>query len=234
MRFLDWFRRSPPIADADALAEFIDSQAAFLMQKGIYEYSRARSGHYAKVMFGEQLFIDAFNLARWQAYPLGLAMVGELVEGVLRDLAGANPRRSRAGCARWSYRCSTAILFLRRSARRLGAKPAASWHCGCSTPACIRPSEPWTSPNRLAKAYFDLMPIHEKLRGRDFPTTHNYLKVTMCNIHAELTQTHGRAGPVATLAGCRTGLRSRRLNSNFDRASCGVGQIAGGANAERP
>ena len=32
------------------------------------------------------------------------------------------------------------------------------------------------------------MPIHEKLRGRDFPTTHNYLKVTMCNIHDELTR----------------------------------------------
>jgi hypothetical protein len=43
-------------------------------------------------------------------------------------------------------------------------------------------------PETLAKTYFDLMPIHEKLRGRDFPTTHNYLKVTMCNIHAELMQ----------------------------------------------
>jgi hypothetical protein len=92
MRFLEWFRRAPPIADADTLAAFIDSQAAFLMQKGIYEYSRARSGHYAKVMFGEQQFIDAFNLARWQAYPLGLAMVGELVEGVLRGFGGASPK----------------------------------------------------------------------------------------------------------------------------------------------
>ena len=98
MRFWDWFRRSLPIADADALAAFIDSQAAFLMQKGIYEYSRARSGHYAKVMFGEQLFIDAFNLARWQAYPLGLAMVGELVEGVLRGLGGSDPKE----VARWT------------------------------------------------------------------------------------------------------------------------------------
>jgi hypothetical protein len=43
-------------------------------------------------------------------------------------------------------------------------------------------------PEPLAKPYFDLMPIHQKLRGRDFPTTHNYLKVTMCNIHAELTR----------------------------------------------
>jgi hypothetical protein len=42
-------------------------------------------------------------------------------------------------------------------------------------------------PEPLARAYFDLMPVHEKLRGRDFPTTHNYLKVVMCNVHAKLT-----------------------------------------------
>ncbi len=40
-------------------------------------------------------------------------------------------------------------------------------------------------PEQWAQTYFDLMPIHEKLRGRDFPTTRNYLRVTMCNIHEE-------------------------------------------------
>jgi hypothetical protein len=30
------------------------------------------------------------------------------------------------------------------------------------------------------------MPIHEKLRGRDFQTTRNYLRVSLCNIHDEL------------------------------------------------
>ena len=29
------------------------------------------------------------------------------------------------------------------------------------------------------------MPIHEKLRGRDFPTTRNYLRAQLCNIHEE-------------------------------------------------
>jgi hypothetical protein len=31
-----------------------------------------------------------------------------------------------------------------------------------------------------------MMPIHEKLRGRDFDTTRNYLRVSLCNIHDEL------------------------------------------------
>ena len=34
-------------------------------------------------------------------------------------------------------------------------------------------------PEPYAQTYFDLMPIHEKLRGRDFATTRNYLKVAL-------------------------------------------------------
>ena len=40
-------------------------------------------------------------------------------------------------------------------------------------------------PDPLAQAYFSMMPIHEKLRGRDFMTTRNYLSVCLCNIHDE-------------------------------------------------
>jgi hypothetical protein len=38
-----------------------------------------------------------------------------------------------------------------------------------------------------------MMPIHEKLRGRDFPTTRNYLRVSLCNIHDELVERMDRA-----------------------------------------
>ena len=87
MGLFDFFRRRPPIRDARALADFIDQQSAFLVQKGIYEYSRARAGHYAKVLFAEPGFQTAVEQSRWRAYPLGLAMVAEVVEGVLRPHA---------------------------------------------------------------------------------------------------------------------------------------------------
>jgi len=38
-------------------------------------------------------------------------------------------------------------------------------------------------PEPLAEKYFALMPIHEKLRGRDFFTTTNYLRVNLCHMH---------------------------------------------------
>src|SRR2546430_3412419 len=82
--FLGFFRARAPIRDAQGLADFIDQHAAFLMQKGIYEYSRARAGHYAKVLFRESGFQEAVERSRWRAHPLGPPMVAELVEGVLR------------------------------------------------------------------------------------------------------------------------------------------------------
>jgi hypothetical protein len=79
MKLLDrFFRRQPPICDKAALADFVDAQSAFLVQKGIYEYSRARAGHYAKVLFAEEGFAKSVEYSRRRAFPLGLAMVPNL------------------------------------------------------------------------------------------------------------------------------------------------------------
>jgi hypothetical protein len=181
------FRRRPQIADLAALADFVDRQSAFLAQKGIYEYSRARAGHYAKVLFREEGFLQAVERARWQAYPLGLAMVAELVEGVL--LPFARDRREHlaalhklvlgifdrypvpAALGEDAWRAQRAELV--RRLELIGMHPPKHAFDIC---------EPW------AMTYFGMMPIHEKLRGRDFPTIRNYLRVTLCNIHDELTK----------------------------------------------
>src|SRR5690606_11514850 len=43
-------------------------------------------------------------------------------------------------------------------------------------------------PEPHAKDYCALMPIHKSLRNQDFPTLKSYLKVTLCNVHDELTK----------------------------------------------
>ena len=86
------------------------------MQKGIYEYSRARAGHYTKLLFAEKEAAVALAcLSAWAG-------------------AGGGVGRRRTGS---SWRRST---------------------------------------------------LHEKLRGRDFPTVRNYLRVTLCNIHDEFAK----------------------------------------------
>ena len=43
-------------------------------------------------------------------------------------------------------------------------------------------------PELFAEALFRLDADPRKLRGRDFQTTRNYLQVSTCNIHDELTK----------------------------------------------
>ena len=187
MALFDLFRRKPPIRDQAGVAVFIDENSAFLIQKGIYEYSRARAGHYSKVLFAEPEFRDAVEASRWRAYPLGLAMVSEMVEGVLRPhvtdrhvaleelndvvlgIFDRYPVPASLGQERWRVQRAE----LARRLQLIGLHPVKR---------VIDVPEQW------AQAYFDLMPIHEKLRGRDFLTTRNYLRVSLCNIYEAFTK----------------------------------------------
>jgi hypothetical protein len=201
MSLFGFFRRPAPIATEAELADFIDQNAAFLAQKGIYEYSRARAGPYAKVLFKEQTFLDAIEVSRWRAFPLGLAMVGEMVEGMIRPHAGEArqaaqdalialvlsvfdryPAPTALGAAEWAE-------LRKELARQLAL-------IGLHRPKLVK-----DIPERLADDYFALMPIHEKLRGRDQPTMRNYLRVTMCNIHDALAKRMDPRVMAAVLSG---------------------------------
>lgn len=187
MGLFDWFRKRPPIRDQATLADFIDGNAAFLMQKGLYEYSRARAGHYAKVLFREPEFQAAVEMSRWRTYPLGLAMVAEMVEGVLRGRLG-----ERAAGLKVIGDIVLDVFDRYPVPAALGEQ---EWR-ELRTQLAHRlqliglhaPKRVMDIPEQWAQTYFDLMPIHEKLRSRDFPTTRNYLRVAMCNIHDEFVE----------------------------------------------
>jgi hypothetical protein len=187
MGLLDFFRYRAPIDQAAGLADFIDRNAAFLVQKGIYEYSRARAGHYSKVLFAEAGYREAVERSRWQAFPLGLAMVTELVEGVLR------PHVQDRRVALDALIAHSLSVFDRYPVpAELGADV---WSQARGDLAhkldlvgthAIKPAKDIPIP--FAENYFALMPIHEKLRSAELPTIRNYLRVTMCNIHEEFSK----------------------------------------------
>jgi hypothetical protein len=198
--FAEFFRRRTSIRDASALANFIDEQSAFLAQKGLYEYSRARAGHYSKVLFGEKTFQAAIEQSRWRAFPLGLALVTELVEGVLNPYAADRDRQLDA-----LHKLTLSVFDRYPVPQALGED---GWNeqrrelvrrmqlIGMHAPKrAIDISIPW------AETYFELMPIHEKLRSPDFPTTRNYLRVTLCNIHDELIKRMDAAALANILTG---------------------------------
>jgi hypothetical protein len=185
MGFFDVFRRRPPVRELPALADFIDQQAAFLAQRGIYEYSRARAGPHGNVLLREPMFQAAVDKSRWEAYPLALAMVAEMVEGVLRPRAGAAEAAVRGALI------GQVTAVLDRYPAPAGLEPAA-WLAARDGMLqrlhgmVLHPPKPVKDiVEPFAEPYLALMPIHEKLRGRDFPALRNYLKVGLINIHGE-------------------------------------------------
>jgi hypothetical protein len=198
--WLDIFRvrRQPPVRDTRALADFIDENSAFLVQKAIYEYSRARAGHYSKVLFAEPEFHKAVEQSRWRAYPLGLAMVAEVADGVLRLHSGGERRREFAALVAIVLSVFDRYPVPDALGQRLWRELRTDLERRLQLINLHPPKRAIDIPEPFAKLYFDLMPIHEKLRGRDYPTTHNYLKVTLCNIHDELTK-HMDTGAVTVL-----------------------------------
>jgi hypothetical protein len=193
------FRPRPPIRDREALADFIDAQSAFIVQKGIYEYSRARAGHYSKVLFAEEGFARSVERARWQAFPLGLSMVGETVDVVLRPHAGDERRAVLDQIIavvlsvfdRYPVPPSIGEAAWQEARRELAHRlDLVGGHA---------PKRVMDIPEPLAESYFAMMPIHEKLRGRDFQTTRNYLRVSLCNIHDELADRIDAAAVIGAL-----------------------------------
>lgn len=193
------FRRQPAITTPAQLADFIDERAAFLVQKGMFDYARARSGHYAKVLLAEKEFHAAMNESRWRAYPLGLAMVGEMVEGFLRPHGGSDPRAmldrlipivmgvfdrypvpSELGPEEWG---KARELLLERL-RQIGTHP---------------PKRVIDIPEPYIDTYWKLMPFDESIKTDDKPTTLAYLKMTLSQMADQLTQRMDAAAMARTL-----------------------------------
>lgn len=187
MKLLNFFRRPPRIGDATELGRFIDDRAAFVIQKGIYEYSRARAGHYAKVMFNEPFFLEAIERSRWRAFPLGLAMVGEIAVGVLET----ESKVKRGWACEFVHTLALTVFDRYPVPDALGKDEWAAERDELSRRMGVLKGQArrrsFEIPDEYSKHYFDLMPIHKNLRARDFPTTVNYLKMTLTHIHVELT-----------------------------------------------
>lgn len=77
-------RDTRQIAGRAAFLDFLDSRGAFVAQKCVYEYCRARSGlNWSKLMV-EPDFLAAYEVSRWEAFAAALEDLLVLFEGRLR------------------------------------------------------------------------------------------------------------------------------------------------------
>lgn len=185
MGILDLFRRPPPITDVGGLEDYLDANASFLVQKCVFEYSRARAGVFWEKLFKEQSFREAVDVARWNGYPIALANIVEMVEGVLRPLA---PGREPDLLDRM---IAIGINVIHRYPVPAG-EPSTFWvehedvfrrrlaEIQLAPPKLVK-----DIPLATARAMFDLMPIHQTLRGEDFVVVRNHLRANLCRMYEE-------------------------------------------------
>jgi hypothetical protein len=187
MSLLDWFRRPPPIADRASLADFIDTRAAFLAQKSIWDYVRGRSGPYFTMIVKEQVFLDGVEIARWRNYPFGLSIVAEMVHGALLPFSG-QPAPLAATL------CDLALDVFGRYPvpQALGeeewARARAELATRCGQIALHPPKPVKDIPLPFAQVFFDNMPIHERLRENDFELIRNQLRVNLISMHRDFVR----------------------------------------------
>ena len=185
MGLLDFLRRKPAISDLPALSDFLDSRAAFLVQKCLYEYSRARSGILSSKLFKEAAFKEAMEAARWGNYPLCLQHVTIMVEHTLRAGAGNEAGAMREGlivgvaavCHRYPVPKGFDAGFWRAADHRVAQRVRLA---GLAAPHPIK-----DLPQETASEFLEKLPIHADLRQFDFELVTNNLRVNLCRAHED-------------------------------------------------
>lgn len=179
------FRRTPPLAGAADLGAFIDSRTAFIVQKCIFEYARARSGILSPKLFKEPAFRAAVEESRWRNYPLCLQSTALMVEHALRPHAG-----DRAGMVRQGLIAIVGDIC--RIYPVPDGFPADFWaqanirirrridQAGLAAPHAIK-----DLPRETAREFFGQLPIHADLRSYDRELVTNNLRANLCRAHED-------------------------------------------------
>lgn len=195
MSLLSFFRRPAPLRGLASLADFIDENSAFLVQKGIYEYSRARSGPFSKSLLVEPGFIASVNVSRWKAYPFGLAMIGEMVEATLQPFNEGERRAILDPLAALVLSVFDRYPVPEALDKNTWAAAREDLALKLNQIGTHPPKRIIDIPVPYAESYFAMMPIHEKMRSHDVPTTRSYLQLSLVNIHNEFL----KRGDIKTL-----------------------------------
>jgi len=206
----DLFRRPPAIATLPALDDFLDSQTAFLVQKCIFEYARARSGILSDKLFKEPAFVAAVEESRWQNYAIGLGHVALMVDAALRPLA---PDRAAA-------LADGLVGAVDRVVGRYDVPagfPPDFWTGArdeiegrLRRASLARPHAVKDIPKEEFKTFFGRLPIHKDLRGYDFVLVRNNLRVNLCRAYETFLARMDGPALVALLTGAPVNVPAER------------------------
>jgi hypothetical protein len=174
------------VATSDELADFLAAQTAYVAQRTVLEYCRARTGLNWDKLFREQPFIDSLEVCRWEAYVEVLAEVAELALILLRRQSPADPQAYLPGVA---AAAGAALLRHPVPGHRTSwdeASAVVEQHLAQSLLAAPRAVH--LAGFGAADAIFDHLPIHPDLRREDREMFRNSVRFALCRVFDEMTR----------------------------------------------
>lgn len=168
------------------LTEFLESRAAYLVQKSMAEYCQARTGLGYSSLIREASFQAAQERAKWLGYPAAFSMVAEAAAGYLHlSAAPADVERLLVQCAREVFGRFPVPFgehpdFWTNAEMRVAADLARA--------ALGQPKPAHAIAIARARELFDVLPVHEKIRAHDFEMYRNTLRFHLTEISAELEE----------------------------------------------
>jgi hypothetical protein len=176
----------PPVATLAELADFLAAQTAYVSQRTVLEYCRARTGLNWDKLYREQAFVDSLEVCRWEAYAEVLAEVAELALIVLRQQSPVEPQLYLPGVASAAH---AALLRHPVPGHRTSwdaASAAVGHHLAQSLLATPRAVH--LTGFGAADAIFAHLPIHPDLRREDHEMFRNSMRFALCRVFDEITR----------------------------------------------
>jgi hypothetical protein len=171
-------RRWAPVTTGAELADFLAAQTAYVSQKSVIEYCRARTGLNWEKLSLEQAFLDRLEVCRWEAYAIVLAEVAELALIRLRRDGTAAPDAYLPGLVAAARAALLRHPLPNHRSSWADASSAIEQHLARAVLAAPRPVH--LIGLQSADAIFNLLPIHASLRPEDREMFRNSVRFAIC------------------------------------------------------
>jgi hypothetical protein len=154
------------------------SQTAYVAQRSVLEYCRARTGLNWDKLSLERSFLERLEICRWEAYAIVLAEVAELALIRLRRDGAADPQTYLPGLVAAAHAALLRHPVPGHRTTWADAAEAIERHLARAVLAAPRPVH--LLGQQSADAIFDLLPIHADLRPQDREMFQNSVRFATC------------------------------------------------------
>lgn len=183
----DIYRRLPSAKDrvltTDEMSAFVSSRTSFTAQKCITEFCRVRAGVHWEKLFREQEFGDALLASTWASFTPVLAMLMEMVEGVLRGPAGASGDEVRARLVDLGGNIRAGMTLPPQADETLWKSQSDMVADALARASLAAPRPVRQIPSPLADTVFKLLPLHESVVANDDDYIFNNLRAGLLRAH---------------------------------------------------